>query len=66
MELAAQEGRHPASMTQEERLRSIVASFHESPGLNQKNFLDEEKIRSINNLIVGSCEDPKLKPFHLI
>ncbi|CAK9053330.1 Uncharacterized protein SCF082_LOCUS29064 [Durusdinium trenchii] len=43
MELAETEGRHLSSMTTEERLRAIIADFHESPGLSNKNFLDEDK-----------------------
>ena len=58
MEVAEQEGRHQASMSTEERLRAIIAEFHESPGLANKNFIDEDKRRSILNIVSGSCPDP--------
>jgi hypothetical protein len=60
MELAEQEGRHQASMSGEDRLRAIIADFHECPGLANKNHLDEDKIKAINNLISGSCPDTSL------
>ena len=61
MEIAEAEGRHQASMGTEDRLRAIVAEFHENSGLANKNHLDEEKIRAIINLICGSCPDPGIE-----
>ena len=57
MELAEQEGRHQASMSGEERLRAIISDFHECPGLANKNHIDADKVKAINNLISGSCAD---------
>jgi hypothetical protein len=58
MEIAEADGRHQASMGTEERVRAIVAEFHENSGLANKHHMDEDKIKSIINLICGSCPDP--------
>ena len=58
MELRAVEGAHLASASTEDRLREIVGEFHQSPGLNAKHRLDEEKFRSVLNMITGTCPDP--------
>lgn len=55
MELAEQEGRHLPSMSTEDRLRAIISDFHDCPGLATKNQLDEDKIRAILNILVGTC-----------
>lgn len=61
MELAESEGRHAASMSTEDRLRAIISDFHEFPGLATKNMMDEDKVKSILNLIGGSCPDPGIQ-----
>ncbi len=55
MEIAEQEGRHLPTMSTEDRLRAIISDFHDSPGLATKNQLDEDKIRAILNILVGTC-----------
>ena len=57
MEVAEAEGRHSKTWTTEERLRSIISDFHGCQGLANKNHLDEDKTKSILNLISGSCPD---------
>ena len=61
MEIAEADGRHQASMSTEDRVRAIVADFHENAGLANKNHMDEDKVRSIINLICGSCPDPGIR-----
>ena len=55
MELAEASGKHAPSMTTEERLRSCIADWHDSPGLLSKHKLDEDKIKSVANIVIGTC-----------
>ena len=57
MEQRAQQGLVLASASTEERLREVVASFHNAPGLAAKHRLDDEKHRSVLNMICGTCAD---------
>ena len=41
----------------ETRLKRVVASFNASPGLHVKHQIDNEKERTVLNLIVGTCKD---------
>ena len=59
MEQRAQDGIHLASASTEERLRDVVNSFHSSHGLAAKHRLDEEKFRSVLNVISGTCADSR-------
>ena len=59
MEQRAQDGLHLPSASTEERLRDVVNSFHSSHGLAAKHRLDDEKFRSVLNIISGTCTDPR-------
>lgn len=54
MEERSQTGEHHASMTMEERLRDVVNTFHQSPGLQAKHRLDEDRLRSVLNIVSGT------------
>jgi len=55
MEIAETNGSHAPSMSTEERLRAVIADWHNS-GVPAKHRLDEDKIRSIANIVMGTCE----------
>lgn len=57
MEQRSNEGLTLPSATTEEVLRQVVNDFHMSPGLSAKHRLDEEKQRSVLNMISGTCPD---------
>ncbi|CAK9060296.1 unnamed protein product [Durusdinium trenchii] len=59
MEIREAEGCHPPGTTTEERLRAVTADFNDSPGLQSKHQLDEDKIRSIYNIIAGTTPDAR-------
>eukprot|EP00435_Cladocopium_sp_Y103_P015413 s3816_g3.t1 len=46
MEAHAAAGRHPPGTSTEDRVRAVIAEFHESPELTAKHRLDEEKTKS--------------------
>ncbi|CAK9062831.1 Uncharacterized protein SCF082_LOCUS32651 [Durusdinium trenchii] len=56
MEQRALDGTHATSMTTEERLRDVTAEFNQRGDLHQKNRVDEDRFRSILNLISGTSE----------
>ena len=47
----------------EARLRKVVTLFNQSKGLNVKHMLDQEKERTILNLICGTCKAGGLSVF---
>ena len=55
MELAEASGKHTPSMGTEERLRAVINDWHNSPGLQNKRKLDEDKIKAVANLVIGTC-----------
>ena len=55
MEIAEANGSHAPSMSTEERLRAVIQDWHNS-GVPNKHRLDEDKIRSIANIVMGTCE----------
>ena len=55
MEERANSGEHHSGMTVDERITSIVQSFHMSPGLQAKHRLDEDKMKAVNNIVAGTC-----------
>lgn len=55
MELAEASGKHQPSMTTEDRLWACIADWHDSPGLLSKHKLDEDKIKSVANVVIGTC-----------
>ena len=57
MEQRAKEGAHLTTASTEERLRDVIYEFHHSPGLAAKHRLDDEKHRSVYNMIAGTCPD---------
>ena len=50
-------GRHPPGTTTEDRVRAVIADFHACPDLTAKHRLDEEKTKSVINMISGTCAD---------
>ena len=48
------DGSHPPGTSTEERLMAVVHQFHDSEGLSQRHRMDEDKLRSVYNLIAGS------------
>ena len=52
--LQLDEGSHPPGTSTEERLMAVVHQFHDSEGLSQRHRMDEDKLRSVYNLIAGS------------
>eukprot|EP00435_Cladocopium_sp_Y103_P004363 s5416_g1.t1 len=55
IQIKQEAGEHPAGWTTDERLRDVVNQFHITSGLTAKHRLDEDRIRSIHNLIAGTC-----------
>lgn len=60
MEERANNGEHHSGMSTEDRLRDVIYSFHMSPGLQAKHRLDDEKIKSVYNIVAGTCSVPQL------
>lgn len=60
MEQKANDGLHLPSATTEERLKDVLQEFHSSPGMTAKHRLDDEKCRSVLNLIAGTSSAPWL------
>lgn len=56
MDARACQGVHGKELVPEERLRKVVAEFHETSGMLQKWHLDEDRFVSVLNLITGTCE----------
>ena len=54
MEERNNSGAHHASMSAEDRVRDVVASFNNSPGLQAKHRLDDEKLKAVYNLVCGT------------
>ena len=55
MEDRANSGEHHSGMTVEERVKTVVESFHMSPGLQAKHRLDDDRMKSVTNIIAGTC-----------
>ncbi|CAK9104214.1 Uncharacterized protein SCF082_LOCUS48644 [Durusdinium trenchii] len=53
------EGSHPPGTSTEERLMAVVHQFHDSEGLSQRHRMDEDKLRSVYNLIAGSSNEAR-------
>eukprot|EP00435_Cladocopium_sp_Y103_P029455 s2934_g7.t1 len=53
------DGTHPAHWSAEERLRDVVSKFHVSAGLTARHRIDDDKFRSLLNLIQGSCPEAR-------
>ena len=54
VEIKEQQREHPKEWGVEERLRDVVREFHVSSGLTQRHMIDEDKFKSIMNLIAGT------------
>lgn len=59
MKLRADQGVHAKELTPEQRLRKVVAEFHEMPGFLNKWAFDEEKITSLLNIIQGTSHETR-------
>ncbi|CAK9013014.1 Uncharacterized protein SCF082_LOCUS11746 [Durusdinium trenchii] len=59
MEQRQSEGRHPADWSVEQRLRSVVDELHDQGGLASKHWVDEERFRSLHNLISGTTVEAR-------
>eukprot|EP00438_Fugacium_kawagutii_P012420 Skav215474 [mRNA] locus=scaffold1089:880060:886109:- [translate_table: standard] len=55
MDARALQGVHGKDLVPEERLRKVVAEFHETSGMLQRWHLDEDRFVSVLNLITGTC-----------
>ena len=54
MEIRQAEGGHPADWSCEQRLRAVVDEFHMSAALPQRHRVDEDRFKSLVNLILGT------------
>lgn len=54
MEIRQAEGAHPADWGCEQRLRAVVDEFHMSAALPQRHRVDEDRFKSLANLIQGT------------
>ena len=59
IELNQKDGTHPQQWSTEDRLRDVVNRFHVSTGLTARHRVDEEKFKSILNLIQGTCSESR-------
>lgn len=48
---------HPPGTSTDDRLKAVINEFHSSHGLAAKHRLDEDKRRSVYNIIAGTCPD---------
>ena len=56
--MEAKAAEHPPGTSTVDRLNAVIAEFHNSPGLSAKHRLDEDKQRSVFNVLAGTCSDP--------
>ncbi len=61
MELAESDGTHLPSMSTHERLIDVINVWHANSGLPTKHRLDDDKVRSVGNIVVGTCPVAWLK-----
>ena len=54
LEIHQQQGTHPSSWGLEDRLKAVCKDFHENCGLTQKHRIDDDKFKSLVNLISGT------------
>lgn len=52
-------GEHPKEWGLEEGLRAVVSEYHMSPGLISKHRIDDDKFRSLMNIIGGTCPEAR-------
>lgn len=55
MELGEGDGTHHPSMSTHERLLDVINVWHANSGLPNKHKLDDDKVRSVGNIVVGTC-----------
>ena len=56
LELREKEGRHHPDMTMEQCLMDVTNEFNESPGLQAKHRVEDDRFKAVPNLLTGSCE----------
>ena len=56
LEIYEQEGKHHAEMSTEQRLQDAVSEFNQSPGLQAKHRIEEDRFRAVLNLLSGTSE----------
>ncbi len=55
--MEAKEAEHPPGTSTNDRLQSVIQEFHASHGLAAKHRLDDDKQRTVYNMIAGTCPD---------
>lgn len=56
LEQYEQEGRHHAQMTVDQRLQDAVDEFNQTPGLQAKHRIEDDRFKAVSNLLSGTCE----------
>ena len=59
IEVNQKDGTHPPQWSTEERLREVVNRFHVTTGLTARHRVDDDKFKSILNLIQGTCSQSR-------
>ena len=59
MDVKAKDGSHPPDFNTEKRLRSIISEFNHSDGMLSKWMVDEDRVKAIHNLLVGTTADAR-------
>ncbi|CAK9014066.1 Uncharacterized protein SCF082_LOCUS12189 [Durusdinium trenchii] len=57
--MEAKAAEHPPGTSTVDRLNAVIAEFHNSPGLSAKHRLDEDKQRSVFNVLAGTCSEAR-------
>ena len=56
LEQAETDGRHHADMTTEQRLADVTAEFNQTPGLQAKHRIEDDRFKAVLNLLSGTSE----------
>ncbi|CAK9093328.1 Uncharacterized protein SCF082_LOCUS43905 [Durusdinium trenchii] len=59
LEIYEQEGKRHAEMSTEQRLQDAVSEFNQSPGLQAKHRIEEDRFRAVLNLLSGTSEESR-------
>ena len=60
MDTRNEQGKHPKHWSTLERLTSVIEEYNSMDGLQLKHAMDEDRVKSVYNLIAGTSGEPRL------
>ena len=60
LDTRAEQGKHPKQWSTMERLTSVIEEYNSMDGLQMKRAMDEDRTKSIYNIIAGTTSEPSI------